>query len=82
MSCQAAFENHVRARLETSFGKAVAMLILASASNQCNVSLSAVDEGAYERLCETIAADQRVIDMWGSAGADETLKAWKKAVSV
>ncbi len=79
---QTAFDEHVRGKLESSFGKAVAMLILASASNSTGVSTMGIEEYEYERLCEAIAKDQRVIDMWGVSGAQDALEQWKSAVGL
>jgi len=80
MDYQEAFEQHVRSRLEASFGKAVALLIVASASNSTGVNTMGIDETGYDRLCEAISCDQRVVDMWGSSGAQEALQSWKGAV--
>ena len=75
---QTAFDAHVRTKLENSFGKAVAMLILASASNQTGASMMGIGAHEYSNLCEAIAADQRVIDMWGASGAEDALTQWKR----
>ncbi len=76
MEYQAAFENHVRTRLESSFGKAVAMLIVASASNASGANTMGMDATGYEKLCKAITSDQRVVDMWGASGAEEALRQW------
>jgi hypothetical protein len=78
VSLQDAFDNHVRGRLESSFGSAVATLIVASASNSVGTTTHAIERDEYLKLCEAIAADQRVRDMWGDAGADDTLVQWKR----
>lgn len=77
MEYQAAFENHVRTRLESSFGKAVAMLIIASASNTSGASTMGIDADGFGKLCAAITSDQRVVDMWGASGAEEALRNWK-----
>lgn len=77
MDCQTAFDDHVRVKLESSFGKAVAMLILASASNSTGIMTGKLDYPAYMRLCEAITSDQRVVDMWGASGASETFVQWR-----
>ncbi len=77
MDAQAAFDNHVRSKLESSFGKAVAMLILASASNVAGMTTMGLERDGYMRICEAIARDQRVVDMWGASGAADTLSQWK-----
>ena len=79
-SCQDTFDNHVRSRLESSFGKAVATLIVASASTASGTSTHSIETDGYVKLCEAIAADQRVRDMWGDAEADDTLARWKGMV--
>jgi len=79
---QEAFEQNVRAKLENSFGKAVAMMILASASNTTGCSMMAIGANEYARLCEAIAKDERVIDMWGASGAQDALRQWKSAAGV
>lgn len=76
MEYQAAFENHVRTRLESSFGKAVAMLIVASASNASGANTMGMDQDAYHKMCSAITSDQRVVDMWGASGAQEAFKQW------
>lgn len=81
MEVQAAFDNHVRMKLESSFGKAVAMLILASASNAAGAHTMGLDREAYMKLIEAIARDQRVVDMWGASGAQDTLSQWKALAS-
>lgn len=68
----------VRERLELTFGRALAMLILASASNEVGCSTVAPDPAEFDKLVETIARDQRVVDMWGSAGAADALASWRQ----
>lgn len=81
MDSQAAFDQHVRPRLENTFGKAVTMLILATASNAAGVTMMGLDRSGYERLCEAIARDSRVVDMWGASGASDTLQQWRTLAS-
>lgn len=81
MEVQAAFDEHVRLKLESSFGKAVAMLILATASNVAGTTTMGIERDGYMRLCEAIARDQRVVDMWGASGAADTLSQWKRLAS-
>lgn len=70
--------EHVRTRLEATFGKALAMLIVASASNAANAHTVGMSREQYLRFCEIICADQRVIDMWGVAGAADALATWRQ----
>lgn len=73
------FEANVRARLESTFGRAVATMIIASASVAANVSTMGIGRDEYLKLCEEICRDQRVVDMWGSSGAADTLRTWQAA---
>ncbi len=77
MDAQSAFDQHVRTKLEATFGKALAMLIVASASNSTNASPVSLDRSSYLTLCEAIARDQRVQDMWGTSGASDALRDWQ-----
>lgn len=78
VSMQDTFDNHVRTKLESSFGKAVATMIVASAATKSCSIITDLQPDDYECLCEAICTDQRVLDMWGAAEADETLTQWKK----
>ena len=60
MDTQRALEQ-LRGRLETSFGKALAMLILASACNDADVSMVGLTPDQYGRLVEAVSRDQRVV---------------------
>ncbi|MBI5231584.1 MAG: hypothetical protein HY876_05395 [Coriobacteriales bacterium] len=71
----------VRDRLEQTFGKALAMLILASASNEAGCTTVGISPPEYTRLIEAISRDQRVIDMWGAAGAADALASWRASIA-
>lgn len=73
--------GQLRGRLEATFGKALAMMILASASNACGVSTVALTAEEFRRLAAAVARDQRVVDMWGSAGAADAAKQWDALVA-
>jgi hypothetical protein len=75
-----AIEQHVKSRLEASFGKAVAMLIVASASNKVNAPMVGMSKDQYLSLCTVICEDQRVVDMWGTSGATDALLSWQQLV--
>jgi hypothetical protein len=77
-SMQEAFNTQVLARLEQSFGKAVATMIVASASSVACASTVDLRREDYLALCEAICADQRVVDMWGSAETEYQLKQWRE----
>ena len=81
-SLQDTFDNHVRSKLESSFGKAVATMIVATATTSACASTIDLQQADYLKLCEAICADQRVLDMWGSAEAQETLRQWRSRAAV
>lgn len=70
--------DKVREKLESSFGKAVAMMIMASASNAAGVSTIGLNKSQFTALIEAIARDQRVVDMWGVSGASDALAQWRQ----
>lgn len=70
-------DSHVRRRLEDSFGKAVAVLILASATRTSACSIMEPDREGYLRLIDAVCKDGRVIDMWGRSGTETTLAQWR-----
>lgn len=80
MDCPQAIDQ-LRYKLESSFGKAMAMMILATASNQIGVSTVALTPADFVRLADAICRDQRVLDMWGSAGAADTATQWRQLVA-
>jgi hypothetical protein len=79
MEVRDALDHHVRKRLEDSFGKAVAMLIWATADRASRMPLDP-DRESYLRFVEAVCGDQRVVDMWGKSGAEHTLVQWKTLV--
>lgn len=81
MSPKDAIDRIVRARLEDSFGKAVALMIMASASNAADVPVFEPSASEYRRLIEAVCKDQRVVDMWGRATVDVALIEWQAAVA-
>lgn len=70
----------VRAKLEATFGKAMAMMIMASASNVAGVPTAGITNQEFLLLADAVCRDQRVIDMWGSAAAADTAVEWKRLV--
>ena len=72
--------DQLRARLEGSFGKALSMLILASCCNSANVSMVGLDTSEFLRLADAVGHDQRVVDMWGAAGAADAASQWRGLV--
>ena len=73
--------DSLRARLEGSFGKALAMLILASCCNNTGVSMVGISAAEFRKLAEEVGHDQRVVDMWGAAGAQDAAMQWKQLVA-
>lgn len=65
----AAAMDALRTKLESTFGKAMAMMILASASVSARVPTTAPSKADFEKLVDAACRDQRVLDMWGSAEA-------------
>jgi hypothetical protein len=76
MEAKSALDDHVVRRLEDSFGKAVALLILASATREAKVPTGEMTAGEFKRLVDAICCDQRVLDMWGSAGVEQARQSW------
>jgi hypothetical protein len=72
--------EQLRSRLEGSFGKALSMLILASCCNSTGVSMVGMEPDSFRRLADAVGRDQRVIDMWGAAGASDVASQWKALV--
>jgi hypothetical protein len=72
--------DQLRNRLEGSFGKALSMLILASCCNTAGVSLVGITDDEFRRLSDAVGHDQRVVDMWGAAGAADAASQWRAMV--
>lgn len=80
MECAAAVDQ-LRTKLESSFGKAMAMMILASASNSIGSSTVSLTPTQFASLADAVCRDQRVVGMWGAAGAAETATQWRHLVA-
>jgi hypothetical protein len=72
--------DQLRSRLEGSFGKALSMLILAACCNSSGVSMVGLNTDDFRRLADAVSCDQRVVDMWGAAGASDVASQWKALV--
>ena len=77
MDYKTLIDDQVKRRLEDTFGTAVAMLIIMSASNSANVSIHAPGRDDYMRLIDAVCSDQRVKDMWGASGCIDQLSKWR-----
>ncbi|NTU70614.1 MAG: hypothetical protein HGB10_02135 [Coriobacteriia bacterium] len=73
--------EQLRSKLESSFGKSLAMMIIIAASSKVGVSTIGMDREQFTRLAEAVANDQRVRDMWGAAGAAEAAAEWRRLVA-
>ncbi len=74
-------EEHIKPRLDDSFGRGMTMLIMMSSSKVANVSLVNIDDLDCRKLIQAICEDKRVIDMWGEAMAKERLREWERVLS-
>ena len=81
MEIKSLIDEHVRPKLEDSFGKALAMMIFASATNTARVPIIDPDREDFMRLVDAVCADQRVVDMWGKAGAQDAARSWRALAS-
>ena len=72
--------DKVREKLESSFGKAMTVMIMASASNATGTSTFGMTNEQYAQFVECVCRDQRVVDMWGARGAGDALTQWKALV--
>ena len=52
------------------------MLILASSCNATGVSMIGISADEFHRLADAVCKDQRVIDLWGAAGAADASSQW------
>jgi hypothetical protein len=80
MSPREAVDRHIRQRLEDTFGKAVATMIIASASNTSGAQTFDPSVDDFMKLATAVCKDSRVLDMWGQAGAGDALDGYKDLV--
>ncbi|RJQ55976.1 MAG: hypothetical protein C4521_01255 [Actinobacteria bacterium] len=80
MDPKQALETVVRPKLEDSFGKAVAMLIIMSATSAARVPITELNRQQYLALVRALAQDERVLKMWGSSGTAGQLAQWEREV--
>lgn len=81
MDAMVALEMAVKSKLEDTFGKGIAMLIVANATSTTRAPLIGLDKHSYSRLVEAICCDPRVKEMWGEAGSKAQLEEWIRLVS-
>jgi len=80
MECQQAVDQ-LRAKLEATFGKAMTMMIVASASNAVGASTMALTPEQFISLADAVCSDQRVVGMWGAAGAADAASQLRQLVA-
>ncbi|MBE0475886.1 MAG: hypothetical protein IBX62_02145 [Coriobacteriia bacterium] len=80
MELKPLIDGQVRRKLEDTFGSAVAVMIMASATNAAAVPIMDPSREDFLRLVDAVCRDQRVLDMWGKAGAEDAARAWKELV--
>lgn len=71
-------DAQIRHKLEDSFGKALATLIMMAASNAARVPIIEPTREDYLRLVDAVCRDQRVLDMWGHSGASAAADQWRR----
>ncbi|HEX9093574.1 MAG TPA: hypothetical protein VF902_06275 [Coriobacteriia bacterium] len=77
MDAKGLIDGHVRTKLEDTFGKAVAMMIMATATTAARVPLMEPSLDEYLRLVDCVCDDPRVQDMWGKAGSQAAREQWR-----
>jgi hypothetical protein len=81
MTAKEAIDQHLKRRLDDTFGLAVAMMIIASASASSGAKVFDPDVEDFMKLANAVCRDQRVLDMWGHAGAEDALNQYKSMVT-
>lgn len=80
MGPKLALDSVVRPKLEDTFGKAVAMLIIMSATAAAGVPTVELNKDQYLSLVRALADDERVRNMWGAAGVSSQLAQWEREI--
>ncbi len=76
MNVVTALETVVKPKLDDSFGRGIAMLIILNASREGNLTLIELDKDSYCTLIEKICCDPRVVKMWGEDGCKKQYETW------
>jgi len=71
----------LKPELENVFGPGITARVLMSARAKANAPIIGMTSEDYVRLVEAIYQDERVVGMWGEAGAREIIKHWKDAAT-
>ncbi|RJQ55977.1 MAG: hypothetical protein C4521_01260 [Actinobacteria bacterium] len=80
MDVVTAIETAVKPKLEDSFGKETAMLIIMRAAASSEIPMVGLRPQHFRSLCEAICADERVRGTWGEAGSVAQLEEWNGLV--
>jgi hypothetical protein len=81
MTAKEAIDEHLKRRLGDTFGVAVATMIIASACAATGASVFDPCVEDFVNLASAVCRDQRVLDMWGHAGAADALAQYKGMVT-
>ena len=81
MTAKDAIDQHLKRRLDDTFGLAVATMIIASASRASGAHVFDPGVEDFVKLATAVCQDQRVLDMWGHAGAQDALSQYKGMVT-
>lgn len=81
MTAKDAIDQHLKRRLDDTFGLAVATMIIASASANSGASVFEPGVEDFVKLATAVCRDARVVDMWGHAGAEDALNQFKGMVT-
>jgi len=81
VTAKEAIDEHLKRRLGDTFGVAVATMIIASASASSGAKVFDPGVEDFMKLANAVCRDQRVLDMWGHAGAQDALDQYKGMVT-
>jgi len=82
MDANTALNTKVRRKLEDSFGADMTGALLNSHAQKLGLNVSLLSEDQYVQLAESLAQDQRVVELWGQSKAQFQALAWKGALRV
>jgi len=77
-----ALDTKVRPKLEESFGADMASSLMNSHAQKLGIDPNLISDDQYTQLAESLAEDQRVVEMWGQSKAQFQALAWKGALRV
>lgn len=80
MSVSQVIDTVLKPELENVFGPALSARIIISARAKANAPIVGMKKEDLERMIEALGDDDRVLGMWGVAGAQERLRRWREAL--